>query len=197
MSDCRAENFWSATVSAWKLRATLMSTMLPEWMSGGSSMDGNSICRWSVRQDSEQHSLRQCCDAPRERLGGSGLGRCVWHSQGACLRSEARQRLRRLFQQSMIPASLRWYRYWWSLRSRVFADRSHEPAVAQMSSVIGQITAGASGRPELNTLNRSNTINRSNTLNTLNTLLTRLSLTERLPCEHRYIPKYVKTRTHP
>ena len=43
MSDCKAENFWSATVSACWLRATLMSTMLPEWMSGGRRMEGNSI----------------------------------------------------------------------------------------------------------------------------------------------------------
>jgi hypothetical protein len=43
MSDCRAENFWSATVSACWLRATLMSTMLPEWISGGRRMEGNSI----------------------------------------------------------------------------------------------------------------------------------------------------------
>ena len=43
MSDCKAENFWSATVSACWLRATLMSTMLTEWMSGGRRMEGNSI----------------------------------------------------------------------------------------------------------------------------------------------------------
>ena len=30
-------------VSAWWLRATLMSTMLPLWMSGGRRMEGNSI----------------------------------------------------------------------------------------------------------------------------------------------------------
>lgn len=48
MSDCKAENFWSATVSACWLRATLMSTMLPEWMSGGRRMEGNSIYKGIV-----------------------------------------------------------------------------------------------------------------------------------------------------
>jgi hypothetical protein len=44
MSDCSAANFCSAISSACWLRETLMSTMLPEWMSGGRRMEGNSIC---------------------------------------------------------------------------------------------------------------------------------------------------------
>ncbi len=44
-----AENCWSARDSAGRLRETLMSTMLPLWMSGGRRMEGNSIWRYTCQ----------------------------------------------------------------------------------------------------------------------------------------------------
>ena len=46
MEAWRAENFCWASASEWVLRETVISTMEPEVMEGGSRMEGNSI--WSV-----------------------------------------------------------------------------------------------------------------------------------------------------
>ena len=80
------KDFWAAASEA-RLRATVISTILPEEIEGGRRMDGNSI--WM-----EQSQFKG--------LGFKGRNGC---SPGVYLRSEARLRRHRLCQQSMKSAS--------------------------------------------------------------------------------------------
>jgi hypothetical protein len=74
MLDCSEWKAAAAFDSDLRLRATVMSTMLPEEMSGGRRMEGNSICD-SVSKVRSAGPIAHC----REQLWGPG------NIRGACL----------------------------------------------------------------------------------------------------------------